>query len=401
MVSLAVARLLISPPVDPDPRWLFGLIGLVIVAQVTALLAFQNIDLSVASAVSLAALPLFGPLTAALVAAIGELASWAIRQYRGRATLRERGWVLVFRPLGFNIGMVAISLFVAGRVFNLLEGMFGANFWAMSITWLVTAVVSSQVNMWLLIFLLKLLTGAPLTATWNEHRWVVPIDVLVPAVGGGVIAQAVEVGNFLAVLIFFLPIILSAFALHLYAQGMEKQKAILEQKVAERTAELESTNQNLLRVSEEKDEFLAILTHDMRTPLTSIKGYTSILRDRELPKSQQNHIAKIVLRAGDNLLELVNNILDIENIRGGGVLQIVREPLNLSQVAQNVTEDLLATAAEKQIEMVCDAPHPLTISADSSIIRRVVTNLVSNALKYSPDRQRGPVARLHLLEDLG
>jgi signal transduction histidine kinase len=174
----------------------------------------------------------------------------------------------------------------------------------------------------------------------------------------------------------------------------------LEDLVAERTSDLEFANTELARanaeladtmeeladLSKEKDAFLAVLTHDMRTPLTSIKGYASVLRDRELPFEQQQHIAKIILRSEENLLEIVNNILEIEKLQSGTPVLLEHETFDLALSARSVIETLRAQAGEKEIALEYDkVPSPIMVEADRQKMERVMTNLVSNAIKYTPN----------------
>lgn len=124
----------------------------------------------------------------------------------------------------------------------------------------------------------------------------------------------------------------------------------------------------------------------MRTPLTSIKGYASILRDRELARDQQTHIAKIILRSEENLLEIVNNILEIEKMQSGAPILLERSSFDLALLAQTVAETISAQAMEKSITLNFEeVPSPIVVEADMNKIKRVITNLISNAVKYTPD----------------
>jgi signal transduction histidine kinase len=264
---------------------------------------------------------------------------------------------------------------------------------AISLTWLVTAVVSDQINLWLLIIVLHLQMNVSPMEVWRDHRWAVPLNVIVNAVGGAILALAFIQFNILGILVFFLPIAASAYAFRMYVRQTEAQMTQLEDLVNLRTSDLEhantdlaEANQELEELSKEKDSFLAVLTHDMRTPLTSIKGYGSILRDRELDRDQQEHIAKVILRSQDTLLDIVNNLLEIGKLQSGTPILLERSSFDLALVVKSAAESLEASAMEKKIALNYDeVPSPVEVTADQKKIHRVILNLISNAIKYTPD----------------
>ncbi|RMG92288.1 MAG: sensor histidine kinase [Chloroflexi bacterium] len=160
----------------------------------------------------------------------------------------------------------------------------------------------------------------------------------------------------------------------------------LEELVAYRTQALADANEELKRLNKEKDAFLAVLTHDMRTPLTSIKGYATILRDRELSRTQQVQIANIILRSEETLLDIVNNILEIETLQSGTPVLLEKSTFDLALLVKSVAESLEAQAIEKQITLYYETvPKPIIIDADMKKIERVLLNLISNAIKYTPE----------------
>lgn len=367
----------------------FVLLALLAAAvQSTATLTLKGIDFSVSSAVSLAAIPLFGPAPAAVVAIVAELALWIISVRTDRPT-----WSKALRRLGFNAGMSAITVFLAGLVFQGLENWLGNGIIAVGLRWLVTAVVADQANLWLLIIVLHLQLGVAPLDVWREHRWAIPLNVLVSAMGGAVLSLAVVQFNLLGVLIFFLPIAASAYSFRMYVRQTEAQMAKLEDLVELRTADLARANEDLAgangelaQLNREMEQFLAVLTHDMRTPLTSIKGYASILRDRELEREQQTHIAKVILRSQDTLLEIVNNLLEIGKLQSGTPVLLERSSFDLALLVKGVAESLETQAQEKNIALNDESvPTPVEITGDEKKIQRIVLNLISNAIKYTPD----------------
>jgi len=240
---------------------------------------------------------------------------------------------------------------------------------------------------------LHLQLGVPPLEVWREHRWAVPLNVLVSAMGGAVLSLAVAQFNLLGVLIFFLPIAASAYSFRMYVRQAEAQMTKLEDLVELRTSDLAranddlgNANSELAQLNKEMEQFLAVLTHDMRTPLTSIKGYASILRDRELEREQQTHIAKVILRSQDTLLEIVNNLLEIGKLQSGTPVLLERSSFDLALLVKGVTESLETQALEKNISLNDQSvPIPVEITGDEKKIQRIILNLISNAIKYTPD----------------
>lgn len=363
---------------------------LAIAAQATStLLVGGNVIVEVGTAVSMAAVALYGPQAASIVAAAGVT---TVTLLNLRANWK--GWQGAFERIGFNIGMSTIAIFLAGVVFQAITSLSTFNpFAALVLAWILASIINDQVNLWLLIGLLHLQSGSRPLQIWQQHKWAIPINVVVMSVGGGVLAFAIAQFDIIGIGIFFLPIAMSAYAFRLYVNQAKQQMVNLERVVAERTRDLEKANyelaqvnQNLANLGKEKDAFLAVLTHDMRTPLTSIKGYASIMRDRELDRAQQTHIAKIILRSEETLLEIVNNILEIEKMQSGTPILLERSSFDLALLAKAVAETLLAQAMEKNITLNYEeVPSPTIIEADMKKTERVITNLISNAVKYTPE----------------
>ncbi len=370
-------------PTYEQPLIFLLLLVLAIIAQITSTsLVGGSITVEVSTAVSLAAVSLYGA-TAATVVAAAAVTTVAIISLQ----TSWPGWRRAVERIGFNIGMSAVAIFVAGLVFQAITRGFGANtFGGQILAWLLAAIVNDQVNLWLLIGLLHLQNKISPLEIWRDHKWAIPINVLVMSVGGGILAVAVQQFNFLGIAIFFLPIILSAYSFRLYVNQTKEQMEQLEDLVTLRTQDLAEANEELEQLSKDKDAFLAVLTHDMRTPLTSIKGYSSILRDRELERDQQIQIAKIILRSEENLLEIVNNILDIEKLQSGTPILLEQTSFDLALLVSTVAESIESLALEKNIALQHkEVPQPVIITADEKQIQRVLLNLISNAIKYTPE----------------
>lgn len=336
---------------------------------------------SVSGAMSFATVGLYGPVLGGTVAAIAEIGLWAINLRAG-----QRVWRAELERLGVNVGMQAISILLAGAAYVVTGDLLGQEtLLGRIVPWLIGAIVGDQVNFWLLAIIIFMAHGIKPLDMWRDSRWAIPMNVTVMALGGGLVYTAVSLFGLLGLAIFVLPIILSAYSFRVTVNNAKKQMDNLEELVALRTQDLAEANDELGRLNLEKDQFLAVLTHDMRTPLTSIKGYGSILRDRELSREQQVQIATIILRSQDTLLEIVNNILDLEKLQSGASIELDMSQFDLALLAQTTTETVRAQAMEKQITLIYEPVlTPVIITADEKKIERVLTNLISNAIKYTP-----------------
>ncbi len=370
-------------PSYDEPVTFALLVFLAIGAQITATNLFsEDVTVGVGTAVSMATVPFVGPFAAAIVAVAAEISVSLISIYRnnpGRRRSLER--------IGFNAGMGSISIVVGGTVYLFTQDLLGINTpLAQILPWLLGALITDQVNIWLLITMIYLQHGAPPITVWKENRWAMSIDIIVIGVGGALLAFAIRQFGWLGIAIFFLPIFLSAFSFGLYVNRARQQMARLEEMVTQRTHDLAEANKTLADLHREKDAFLAVLTHDMRTPLTSILGFADLLAVHDqLPRDRVQEISKIVLRNGETLLELVNNILEIEKLQSGAPVLLDRNHFDLAALVRESVEAVSSQAIEKEIGLSCDAPANTYINGDEQKLKRVILNLVSNAIKYTPE----------------
>ena len=357
------------------------LMALAVLAQFAATGA--DVTFEVSSAISLATVPFYGPAAAALVATAANLSIWLIKR------LETTEWKGSWEQLVFNTGMSSVSVFVAGHVFIMSQELLGGSTTAaLTLPWIFAAIVGDQLNVWLLIGILHLQQGISPIAFWRENAWAMPINVFIMGAGGGVLATAVREFDALGIAIFFLPVFLSAYAFRLYVARTRAHLEQLEDLVAERTQELVTANQSLADLNKQKDAFLAVLTHDMRSPLTNIHGYASLLRDHpDLLAEQRSHMAKIILRNERALLEIVNNILDIEHLESGMPVMLERQNFDLVELVNELIDSSLVPAQEKQIELQHESgDKPIFVHADKQKVARILQNLISNAIKYTPEK---------------
>ena len=327
----------------------------------------SGITFSVSMAVSMSVLPFYGPFVASLATAVSNIAVWLFKPKEG--TTRKQ----TLRHLVFNVGMHSISMFIAGVVFVVLRQGFGQNWLlANTIPWLLAAAINDQLNFWILMGMLRLQNGTKFTplSIWREIRWAIPINIAVAGIGGGVLAFAIANYDWVGVAIFFFPIILSAYLFRLYLRRVQSHMDDLENIIKERTRE--------------RDAFLAILTHDMKSPLTSIGLYANLLKEHPDILQKKPHMVDSILRSHATLTRIVHDIQDLKRIEVGNISLDI-ELFDLSSLVETVVERLRPFAIQKQITMIFEPQATLPIYADPYQIERVLENLISNAVKYTPD----------------
>jgi len=155
------------------------------------------------------------------------------------------------------------------------------------------------------------------------------------------------------------------------------------------TRELESRNREVERANQLKSEFLASMSHELRTPLHTIIGFAELLSEElegPLNEKQQrfmNHIHTDSI----HLLALINDILDISKIESGR-LGLRRETFDLGSVVEEVLASVQTQAAVKSIAIESNVSNPAVIFADRLRVKQVLFNLLSNALKFTPEGGR-------------
>ena len=143
----------------------------------------------------------------------------------------------------------------------------------------------------------------------------------------------------------------------------------------------------LAKVDQMKTEFVSTVSHELRTPLTSIKGYVDLVVDGEAGEinETQRGFLSIVQSNTDRLVGLINDLLDISRIEAGG-LQLNITTLPLDQVIREVAVSLHNQIEEKELSLELALPQePIQVRGDRARITQVLTNLLSNAYKFTPE----------------
>ncbi|WP_407283335.1 PAS domain-containing sensor histidine kinase [Methanolobus sp. WCC1] len=137
-----------------------------------------------------------------------------------------------------------------------------------------------------------------------------------------------------------------------------------------------------------KDEFLATMSHELRTPLTSIIGFSDILMDNMFGElnEKQNRYAGHILDAGNHLLQLINDVLDLSKVEAGK-MELQYEYFSLSPAVDEVKTLVSPMAMDKRIKLVTDTDESIgEIHADRTKLKQILYNLASNAIKFTPEK---------------
>src|SRR5918911_4532607 len=178
---------------------------------------------------------------------------------------------------------------------------------------------------------------------------------------------------------------------------LEEKRAELERvnrELSRTNAELNEANERLREVAAMKEEFLALTTHDLRSPLTVISGVINFFTSGRLGEltSEQQHMVAMMERNTQNLIELVNALLDVSKLESGS-LQLELADVRLAELFAELRETMTPLAREKGLALTADAPADLpTARADRAKLRRVLVNLLSNAVKFTPKGGRVTLA---------
>jgi len=158
----------------------------------------------------------------------------------------------------------------------------------------------------------------------------------------------------------------------------------LEQRVDQRTRELEQTMHAAEAANQAKSEFLANMSHEIRTPMTAILGFTDMMRHGSVDRADLTNAMEAIDRNGKHLLSVINDILDLSKIEAGrmGVEQIDADP---RQIIEDVASMMRVRAEAKGIAFNTEfiGPLPRSIRTDPTRLRQILVNLVGNAVKFT------------------
>ena len=177
----------------------------------------------------------------------------------------------------------------------------------------------------------------------------------------------------------------------------ERQQILEREQAAREEAE---------RANRIKDEFLAVLSHELRSPLNPILGWTRLLQNRKLDEARRAEALKTIERNAKLQTQLIEDLLDISRIMQGK-LSLTAAPVSLTFVISAAIETVRLAAEAKQIRLQLDLDNTVApISGDAARLQQVVWNLLSNAVKFTPNggqvtvelRQLNQLAQIRVID---
>lgn len=168
-------------------------------------------------------------------------------------------------------------------------------------------------------------------------------------------------------------------------QQIEKLNETLQDRINEATSKLRTTNRQLREIDASKDEFLSMASHQLRTPLTSIKGYISMLLEGDLGKltAAQRSALEEAYGSSQRMVYLISDFLNLSRLQTGR-FELEKTEVNLTNLIKEEISQLKDTARSRNITLLYDEPRNFpSVLADETKIRQVMMNFIDNAVYYS------------------
>jgi signal transduction histidine kinase len=169
-------------------------------------------------------------------------------------------------------------------------------------------------------------------------------------------------------------------------QEIENFNTTLQERVEEATRKLRSSNDKLRKLDQTKDDFISMASHQLRTPLTSVKGYVSMVLDGDAGKitGLQRKLLTQSFISSQRMVYLISDLLNVSRLKTGKFI-IEAVPTNLAKVVQEEVEQLIETVKGRNLQLTYHKPeHFPTLMIDETKLRQVIMNFIDNAVYYTP-----------------
>ncbi len=162
--------------------------------------------------------------------------------------------------------------------------------------------------------------------------------------------------------------------------------SLLQQRINDATKELQHTNKKLHEIDKSKDEFISMASHQLRTPLTSVKGYISMVLEGDMGKisTQQREVLEQAYDSSQRMVFLIGDFLNVSRIQTGK-FELEKSTINFTHLVDEEVEQLKETARMHEMTLVYDKPETEHVAVgDENKLRQVMMNFIDNAIFYSP-----------------
>lgn len=183
----------------------------------------------------------------------------------------------------------------------------------------------------------------------------------------------------LAILILFLP-----FGIYLIKSVLKEVEQ--RERLQKLTEKLDAKNQRLIELDQLKSEFLSFASHQVKSPMSVVKGFAQLIYDGTYGKvsDQVKETAKKIKDSADRMIALINNLLDLRKIEEGK-MEYKFEDIDIVTLISSMVEEFKIIAKTKGLEMQFESDKPsIKIKADSEKIKQVIQNIIDNSIKYTP-----------------
>jgi signal transduction histidine kinase len=169
-------------------------------------------------------------------------------------------------------------------------------------------------------------------------------------------------------------------------QTIEALNVGLEEKVRNRTAQLEAANEQLQELNQLKSAFVSTVSHELRTPMTSIRIYVENMLDGltgGLTEKQKQYLSRVQVNI-ERLTRMIIDLLDLSRIEAGR-LELKQESISINELISEIVENLRSLATSKSVQLETQSASSLPIvPADRDKLTQILTNLIGNAIKFTP-----------------
>ncbi len=170
-------------------------------------------------------------------------------------------------------------------------------------------------------------------------------------------------------------------------EEIEQFNVTLQEKIDEATSQLKRTNKKLKSLDETKDEFISMASHQLRTPLTSVKGYLSMVLEKDAGElnAMQEQLLNQAFVSSQRMVYLIADLLNVSRLKTGKFI-LDAHPANLADIIEGELSQLTETVKSKNMTLTYNKPENFPIlTFDETKIRQVIMNFVDNAIYYTPN----------------